>query len=67
LSAAHFNGSDRANGKSSAISLPPAGPKTVAAKLEKGWIERLPDSAVPVVRIAEAGQAVFKAKIPEKR
>ena len=47
--------------------LPPAGPKTIAAMLEKGWIERSPDSTVSMVRITDAGQAAFKAKIPEKR
>ena len=45
----------------------PAGPKTISKMLEKGWIERLPDSAAPKVRITEAGQAAFKVRIPERR
>jgi hypothetical protein len=51
---------------STELHLRPTGPKTIAAMIEKGWIERLP-SAASSVRITEAGLAALKVKIPEKR
>jgi hypothetical protein len=40
--------------------LQPAGPKTIAGMLEKGWIERRPDSLdMKVYKITPRGSEVF--------
>jgi hypothetical protein len=47
--------------------LLPAGPKAIAKMLQKGWIERLPDTSARKVRITKEGQAALKARIPSQR
>ena len=47
--------------------LLPAGPKAIAKMLQKGWIERLPDTLARKVRITKEGHAALKARIPPQR
>ena len=47
--------------------LRPAGPKAIAKMLQKGWIERLPETPARKVRITKKGQAALKVRIPLQR
>jgi hypothetical protein len=44
--------------------LHPAGKKTIANMMAKGWIEKQVDDAGTTFRITPAGEAALKAKIP---
>jgi hypothetical protein len=44
--------------------LHPAGEKTIAGMMAKGWVEKLVDDAGTKYYMTPAGEAAFKAKIP---
>ena len=44
--------------------LHPAGKKTIAGMVAKGWIEKQVDDAGATFRITPAGKAALEAKIP---
>ena len=44
--------------------LHPAGEKTIAGMMAKGWVEKLVDDAGTKYCMTPAGEAAFKAKIP---
>jgi hypothetical protein len=45
----------------------PAGKRTIAGMVEKGWIAKQLDGARAIYHITPAGEAALKAKIPADR
>lgn len=58
----------RATPNLAAAQLHPAGRKTIATMIAKGWIETVPEACSPVrYRITRVGEAALVAEIPTTR